>query len=360
MAKIDIHTKPANPVKRTLSEMQEQVISAENLKPQQVNPLELLRLEMLTSFEKYTKAMFKAQYKRSFIVAEHHKRIFQALQDVVDGKCRRLIINMPPRYGKTETAIKSFISWCFALNPKCRFLHLSYSDILVKDNSETIRGIMKEELYKSLFPKSALESEKASNTRWKTAAGGELYAVSTQGQVTGFGAGNVDATEDDLARMEEDNMLLSLNEDINEVLEGIGARTNVFQGAILIDDPMKPEDADSEIIRERINLRFENTIRNRTNSRNTPIIIIMQRLHEHDLCGYLQEIEPEEWTVLSLPAIQTNPETGEEHALWPMKHTLEELHKMRDVNPLVFDTQYMQDPTPREGLMYAAGFRTYS
>ena len=199
MSKIDIHTKPVNPVKRTLSEMQEQVISAENLKPQQVNPLELLRLEMLTSFEKYTKAMFKAQYKRSFIVAEHHKRIFQALQDVVDGKCRRLIINMPPRYGKTETAIKSFISWCFALNPKCRFLHLSYSDILVKDNSETIRGIMKEELYKSLFPKSALESEKASNTRWKTAAGGELYAVSTQGQVTGFGAGNVDATEDDLA-----------------------------------------------------------------------------------------------------------------------------------------------------------------
>lgn len=745
MAKIDIHTKPVNPVKRTLSEMQEQVISAENLKPQQVNPLELLRLEMLTSFEKYTKAMFKAQYKRSFIVAEHHKRIFQALQDVVDGKCRRLIINMPPRYGKctsknslitmedgtlcpaefikpgdkvlsfhdgkavantvlgtepafkpslkitmrsgrsiivshdhpmlstfgyvkaedfkpgdriqalcteldgtyeipdeelifatvmifegcccgssgtraatfanmgpklvqamtdaclklgievyqpkgcntfeyylkntrnihkildkyglrghlsydkripadwfamsmhqkymfvdlmittdgaidtrsgqiqiglanegliqdiqhllstmdvpstyiykpndkagawvltiprqyaqklyphltfydkadaakhifdkeavcqidtypqeilqkeklyskawhfgfkcppykaiskdkfrkivevfpeqlskylcddfyldeiksiepvgnqelihlcvendhnfivnglvshnTETAIKSFISWCFALNPTCRFLHLSYSDILVKDNSETIRGIMKEELYKSLFPKSALESEKASNTRWKTAAGGELYAVSTQGQVTGFGAGNVDATEDDLARMEEDNMLLSLNEDINEVLEGIGARTNVFQGAILIDDPMKPEDADSEIIRERINLRFENTIRNRTNSRNTPIIIIMQRLHEHDLCGYLQEIEPEEWTVLSLPAIQVDPETGEEHALWPMKHTLEELHKMRDVNPLVFDTQYMQDPTPREGLMYADGFRTYS
>ena len=360
MSKIDIHTKPVNPVKRTLSEMQEQVISAENLKPQQVNPLELLRLEMLTSFEKYTKAMFKAQYKRSFIVAEHHKRIFQALQDVVDGKCRRLIINMPPRYGKTETAIKSFISWCFALNPKCRFLHLSYSDILVKDNSETIRGIMKEELYKSLFPKSALESEKASNTRWKTAAGGELYAVSTQGQVTGFGAGNVDATEDDLARMEEDNMLFSLNEDINEVLEGIGARTNVFQGAILIDDPMKPEDADSEIIRDRINLRFENTIRNRTNSRNTPIIIIMQRLHEHDLCGYLQEIEPEEWTVLSLPAIQTDPETGEEHALWPMKHTLKELHKMRDVNPLVFDTQYMQDPTPREGLMYADGFRTYS
>lgn len=359
MAKIDVHTRPVNPAKRTLSEMQEQVVTAENLKPQAVNPLELLRLEMLTSFEKYTKAMFKAQYKRSFIVAEHHKKIFQALQDVVDGKCKRLIINMPPRYGKTETAIKSFISWCFALNPKCRFLHLSYSDMLVKDNSDTIRGIMKEGLYKSLFPKSALESDKSSATRWKTAAGGELYAVSTQGQVTGFGAGNVDVTEDELTQMTTAGDALSLDDNINNVLEGIGARTNVFQGAILIDDPMKPEDAESDIVRERINLRFENTIRNRTNSRNTPIIIIMQRLHEHDLCGYLQEIEPDEWTVLSLPAIQVG-EDGTEHALWPMKHTLDELHRMRDINPLVFDTQYMQDPTPKEGLMYADGFRTYS
>ena len=86
----------------------------------------------------------------------------------------------------------------------------------------------------------------------------------------------------------------------------------------------------------------------------------MQRLHEHDLCGYLMEKEPDEWRVLSLPAIQTDPETGEEEALWPMKHTLEELYKLRDINPLIFDTQYMQDPKPKEGLMYSEGFRTYT
>ena len=349
----------AKPPRKTLTEMQNTIMDASTLKNPNVNPLELLRLEMLTSFEKYTKAMFKAQYKRSFIVAEHHKKIFAALQDVVDGKCRRLIINMPPRYGKTETAIKSFISWCFALNPKCRFLHLSYSDMLVGDNSDTIRSIMKEDLYKQLFPKSALESDKSSAKRWKTKAGGELYAVSTQGQVTGFGAGNVDEVDPYEKLGANTGNQLTFDDNINEMLGVIGAKENVFQGAILIDDPMKPEDAESDIIRERINLRFENTIRNRTNSRNTPIIIIMQRLHEHDLCGYLQEIEPDEWTVLSLPAIQTNEE-GKEHALWPMKHTLEELHKMREINPLVFDTQYMQDPTPREGLMYADGFRTYS
>lgn len=257
----------------------------------------------------------------------------------------------------TELVIKSFISWCFALNPKCRFLHLSYSDILVNDNSDTVRNIMSEELYKTLFPNSVLASEKGSAKRWKTKAGGELYAVSTQGQVTGFGAGAVDEVPD-IDKMDGGNDIFVFDDHTNEMLKMIDAKTNIFQGAIVIDDPIKPEDAESDIIRERINMRFENTIRNRTNSRNTPIIIIMQRLHEHDLCGYLQEIEPDTWTVLSLPVIQVNPETGEEHALWPMKHTLEELYKMREINPLVFDTQYMQDPTPKEGLMYHE-FRTY-
>lgn len=337
----------------SIQQMQDRVLNTS--RKEAVNPKELLRLELLTSFEKYTKAMFKAQYHRSFIVAEHHKKMFQALQDVVDGKCKRLIINIAPRYGKTELVIKSFISWCFALNPKCRFLHLSYSDILVNDNSETIRNIMQEELYRALFPNSALATEKGSAKRWKTKAGGELYAVSTQGQVTGFGAGNVDIEID---KMDGGNDIFVFDDHTNEVLNMIGAVTNIFQGAIVIDDPIKPEDAESDIVRERINMRFENTIRNRTNSRNTPIIIIMQRLHEHDLCGYLQDIEPGEWTVLSLPVIQTNAETGEEYALWPMKHTLDELYKMRAINPLVFDTQYMQDPTPKEGLMYE-GFRTY-
>ena len=340
---------------KSLKEMQNEVDAD---KGGAVNPKELLRLELLTSFEKYTKCMFKAQYHRSFIVAEHHKKMFEALQNVVDGNCKRLIINIAPRYGKTELVIKSFISWCFALNPKSRFLHLSYSDILVNDNSDTIRSIMMEQLYTTLFSQSALASEKGSAKRWKTKAGGELYAVSTQGQVTGFGAGNVDI-DPELDIMDGGNNIFAFDDHTNEMLNMIGATTNVFQGAIVIDDPIKPEDAESDIVRERINMRFENTIRNRTNSRNTPIIIIMQRLHEHDLCGYLQEIEPDEWTVLSLPAIQTDPETGEEHALWPMKHTLEELYRMRALNPVVFDTQYMQDPTPKEGLMYADGFRTY-
>ena len=340
-----------NNKKTTIEQLQASIHS--RMKGRQIDPKELLRLEMLSSLEKYTKAMFKAQYQRSFAMNFHHRLIFEALQDVVDGKCNRLIINMPPRYSKTETVIKSFTSWCFALNPNCKFLHLSYSDLLVNDNSATVRSIMMEPLYKTLFPDSALEKEKGSATRWKTEKGGEFYAVSTQGQVTGFGAGLVDLDPSEVSY--ED---LTFDKNLNDVLGLIEAKTNIFNGAILIDDPMKPEDGESELIRERINTRFESTIRNRVNSRNTPIIIIMQRLHENDLCGYLMDKEPGEWRVLSLPAIGTD-ENGQEFALWPMKHTLEELHKMREVNPVIFDTQYMQDPKPKEGLMYQEGFKTY-
>lgn len=327
--------------------------SGDDSKPK-LDALSQLRLDLLISLKNYTRAMFKSQYRRSFAISDHHLQLFDVLQQVVDGKIKRLIINMPPRYSKTEVVVKSFISWCFALNAACRFLHLSYSDMLVNDNSKTIRDIMMEPLYTQLFPKSGLAKEKGAGNRWKTKAGGELYAVSTQGQVTGFGAGKVD-NEDALLT---DWYSEESGNELTRLLGLIGAHQNVFEGAIIIDDPLKPEDALSDTIRERINQRFENTIRNRVNSRNTPIIIIMQRLHEHDLCGYLIEKEPDVWTVLSLPAIQTDSE-GNEKALWPLKHTIDELYKMRDLDTLVFDTQYMQDPKPKEGLLYSNGFGTY-
>lgn len=307
---------------------------------------EILRVEMLASLEMFAAGMFKAQYGQDFIMNWHHKAIFKALQDVADGKCTRLMINMPPRYSKTETVVKAFSSWAFALNPRCRFLHLSYSDMLAGDNSSAIRQIMQQPLYRELFPGSQLEREKASATRWRTTAGGEFYAVSTQGQVTGFGAGLVEAK----AQISENSMFRRALED--RIRSG-SIPGSVFGGAVIIDDPIKPEDAASDIARERVNLRFETTIRNRVNSRETPIIIIMQRLHERDLCGYLLAKEPGIWRVLSLPAIYDGK------ALWPQKHTLEELENIRNIDPVTFDTQYMQNPRPRLGLMYSQGFGEY-
>ena len=295
----------------------------------------------------FTRYFFKKLYKRKFIVGDHHRAIAAALDRVLKGEINRLIINVAPRYGKTELAIKNFIAEGFAINPAARFIHLSYSDDLARDNSRGVQQIMRSEEYRLLFPQAQPTS--VSTRKWETRAGGGMYAISSAGQVTGFGAGIVDKEEDE-----------ELAAEVQELEDSAALETEGFGGAIVIDDPIKPDDARSEQIREKINQKFETTIRNRTNSRRTPIIIIMQRLDDNDLCGYLERLEPDVWTVIKLPVIQEDPETGEEKALWPFKHTLEELHELREKNAFVFDTQYMQNPRPLEGLMYERGFRTYS
>lgn len=291
---------------------------------------------------RFTRYAFKEKTGNRFIVGRHHKLICEALDKVIRGEIKRLIINIAPRYGKTELAVKNFIAYGLAINPKSKFIHLSYSDDLVLDNSKEIQETVTSDYYQSLFSETSLTSR--NTKKWYTTEGGGLYAVSAAGQVTGFGAGQVEAEKTQEA---EDK----------ELDEFCPYYDSEFAGAIVIDDPIKPEDALSDTIRERVNNRFETTIRNRVNSRNTPIIIIMQRLHEHDLCGYLIELEPEDWTVLSLPCIYTD-ENGNESALWEHKHTITELRKIENNNSFVFDTQYMQNPTPIEGLMYRE-FRTY-
>jgi predicted phage terminase large subunit-like protein len=114
---------------------------------------------------------------------------------------------------------------------------------------------------------------------------------------------------------------------------------------------LKPADAYSETIRNTVNSKFENTVRSRTNSRNTPIIVIGQAVHDNDLIGYLLEKEAEEWELLTLPAIGKD-EDGNDVALWEHKHTLEELYKLRKNDEYTFATQYQQDPSPKEGLVY--------
>lgn len=297
--------------------------------------LERTRAEAMVSMEGFVDTLFLAKCDRDFVWGEHHRKICAALDDVIDGKCRRLIINIAPRYGKTELVSKMFIAYGLALNPKSRFIHLSYSEDLVVDNSRDINEFVRSRAYQTLFPK--VQPTSTSAKKWYTTAGGGVYAVSTAGQVTGFGAGQMD--EEDI-----DASFLADNP------------SSQFAGALIVDDPLKPEDANSDIEREKVNARFENTIRSRLNSRNTPIIIVMQRLHEHDLCGYLQSIEPGVWTVLSLPCISYID--GRPRALWPFKDTLEELEARRRADSINYETQYMQNPTPREGLMYAP-FRTY-
>ena len=83
----------------------------------------------------FTRYIFKESFGVKFEVAQFHKTLANVLEKVHKGEIKRLIINIPPRYGKTELAVKMYISWCLAKNPKARFIHLSYSDALALDNS---------------------------------------------------------------------------------------------------------------------------------------------------------------------------------------------------------------------------------
>lgn len=268
------------------------------------------------SLLEYVKWSFEKKKKLPFIVNSHHIKICDALEKVFRGEIQNLIINIAPRYSKTEIAVKCFIEWCLAQYNDCQFIHLSYSDALVLDNSSEVREDIKSDWYQYHWP---METKRDSDAKgkWYTTAGGGMYSTGTMGSLTGFGAGKFACER--------------------------------FAGAIIIDDPIKPEEADSETQRKKANERLNNTIISRRNdTTKTPIIIVMQRLHEEDMSGFCIDGGTDlEWTHLSIPCID---EEGE--ALWPQKHTVEQLKKMEKANRRVFAGQYMQTPSPDEGAIF--------
>ena len=287
----------------------------------------VLTSKLLTDFEFFNRFFFKRIYGRNFVMAPHHHLIAEKMKAVARGDIRRLIINIPPRYSKSEMVVRSFISWCMANNPRSKFMHLSYADTLVKDNSDAIRDIIKDPAFRYLFPDTVISQKTDAKEKWYTERGGGLYAVSTGSPITGFGAGDFGDRQ----------------------YQGTGSDADGFGGAIIIDDPLKPADKDSDLKRERINMRFNNTIASRVNNPGvTPIVLIMQRLHDHDMAGFLLGGgSGEPWESLVLPAI--NPDGT---PLWPEKHTIEQLEAMRAADPETFASQYMQSPMVASGNIF--------
>lgn len=260
----------------------------------------------------FARYIYKENHNRKFIMSKHFEEIAMFLESVYALKITRGIVNIPPRYGKTELIIKIFISWCIAKNNDSKFIHLSYSDSLALDNSAQTKEYIQSDAYQNLW-QMTLKKDAQSKSKWFNEFGGGMYATASGGAITGFGAGGTDE--------------------------------NVFGGAILIDDPLKPDDAFSEVKRNAVNNRYNNTIRSRTNNRNVPIIIVMQRLHEDDLSGYLLNGgSGEEWTHLNLPALDED-----NNPLWEDKHTFAELEQIRQADRYTFAGQYMQTPAPDEG-----------
>ena len=254
--------------------------------------------------------------------ARHHQLICDALMKVYRGETKRLIINIPPRYSKTELAVVNFIAWCFGKHPDCEFIHTSYSTPLAVNNSTQIRELIKHEAYREIFPDTELATD--AGHHWKTTAGGVMYATGSGGTITGFGAGKI---------------------------------RDEFSGAIVIDDPHKADEASSDAVRGGVIEWFKNTLESRVNDPRTPIIVIMQRLHEADLAGWLLGDRGRDMT--GPPVAGGNGEVWEhlclsawnedKTPLWPEKHSAEDLQRMEKAKPYVFAGQYRQRPSPPDG-----------
>lgn len=285
-----------------------------------------MQSECLNSFPMFCKVSFRMVYQKRFIWAEHHSAITGSLMAVWIGNTQNLIINIPPRYSKTEMMCL-FTAWCYAHNPKCEFLHLSYSAKLACKNSDKIRTLMKSQWYQDCFDVE-MSKEVDSRGEWATKEGGIFKADAAGGQVTGFGAGATDEFDED--------------------------GSFVFSGCVLIDDALKPSDAHT-VEREKVNDNWEETIKSRRNSpQTTPTICIMQRLHEGDFTAELLSDTAEGFKLLAMPALR---EDGT--ALWPAKHTVKQLEEMRNRNIYVFSGQYQQNPSPKGGSIFKSEWWQY-
>ena len=265
----------------------------------------------------FARHMFMARRGYTWQRAAHHRAICDALMRVYRGECRRLIINIPPRYSKTELAVINFCAWAFGQSPDCEFIHTSYSATLAANNSAAVRALVQHEAYRRIFPALQLADDSRARDHWRTTAGGVMYAAGAGGTITGFGAGK---------------------------------HRDGFGGAIIIDDPHKADEARSDVIRGGVIDWFQNTLESRKNSPHTPVVLIMQRLHEADLSGWLLAgSNGEEWEHLCLSAWA---DEGEGRPLWPEKHSAADLRRMEAASPYTFAGQYRQRPSPPEGGMF--------
>lgn len=259
----------------------------------------------------FARHFFKVREGVKFRVNWHHKMVCDAIERVIQGEIKRLIINVPPGSSKTELAVINLIARGIAINPRARFLHLSYSSELAELNSAKAKELIKSSEYQALFP-LPIKADSSARGRWNVVGEdgisiGGCYATSTLGQVTGFRAGHLASS---------------------------------WNGAIIIDDPIKPVDSLSKTKRDAVNNAYINTVQSRKASPDTPVVVIMQRLADDDLTGFLLGGgDGKEWHHIKIPAIG---EYGESY--WPEKEPLESLLQLKDKGNFTFAGQYQQEP----------------
>ncbi|WP_169785083.1 hypothetical protein [Campylobacter curvus] len=263
---------------------------------------------------------FKYFYKKPLLKNWHIDYTCELLDGVLAGDITRLILNMPPSYGKTEIVGRSFIPYAVGRYNDKKFIYTSYGDELSKKTSDDARLYFKSKEFLGVFAHENLATDQT--TQWRLPQGGGLYATTTGGAITGF------------------------------------------HGHIIInDDPMKASEATSKAVRNKVYDYFTDSLLSRldeTAEKKASIVIIMQRLHKDDLCGILLKEHASDWMHVNLVAINERPtfytfgkfsyERAQNEPLFIAKHTLEDLQTLRaQMGAVGFASQYQQDPSEAEG-----------
>jgi predicted phage terminase large subunit-like protein len=267
-----------------------------------------------------------------FLANWHIEVIAAKLAAVRQGKIRRLIINLPPRHLKSLMASVAFPACCLGHDPSAQILCVSYAQDLADKLARDCRSVMTSPWYRRIFP-TRLAPHRQAVQEFVTTRQGYRLATSTGGVLTGRGA-----------------------------------------DYILIDDPLKPDEALSDAQRKTANDWFSHTLYSRLNDKRCgAIVIIMQRLHEDDLVGHVLAQEP--WEVVCFPAIAETDEVhrietiwgprcfrrGQGEALHCEREPLDTLDRIRrTIGEYNFAGQYQQSPAPLGGgLVKVEWFKRY-
>lgn len=249
----------------------------------------------------------------------HHRVLAEALERVESGELKRLIVNLPPRHGKSELVSVNFPAWCMGRDRDRSIITASYGADLATDFGRKVRNIMDDPIYHTLFNTRLAEDAKAKGS-WSTNGRGEYNAVGVGGAITGKG-GKI----------------------------------------IIVDDYFKNrEDADSEVMSEKLWDWYRSTLRTRLTP-DGAIVIVATRWRDNDLVGRILEEQRlsagENWEIISLPALADDHaehrhvlDTRKEgEALWADHYTLDNLAQTRsDIGEYEFAAQYQQNPVNKE------------
>ena len=255
----------------------------------------------------------------------HIDLICQELNNMINDSSRRLIVNIPPRYMKSIICSVALPAFLLGHNPKTSIICVSYADDLASKHANDCRKVITSKWYQELFPNTKLSNTRKSTFDFETIAGGGRFSTSVNGTLTGRGA-----------------------------------------DWIIIDDPLKPIDANSDIMREKVNEWYRSTLYSRLNDKASgKIMLIMQRLHENDLTGFLLEHDKnfkliklpiiaeaeENWTIYD-PIIGTNRKIIRHigDLLHPARENRETvLELQQSLGEFAFAGQYQQNPAPISG-----------